>query len=66
MGKETVEQTLSETFKPIVNPLEKIVDLENIKKVDPIKKEKEEVNSEVEENIDDYDDDDDDLTFKSF
>ena len=32
LGKETVEKTLSETFKPIVNPLEKIVsDLENIK-----------------------------------
>ena len=41
LGKGTVEQTLSETFKPIVNPLEKIVgDLENIKKVDPIKKER--------------------------
>ena len=68
LGKETVEQTLSETFKPIINPLEKIVgDLENIKKVDPIKIEKEEVKSEVKENVDDYDDDDDgDLTFKSF
>ena len=67
LGKETVEKTLSETFKHIVNPLEKIVgDLENIKKIDPIKKEAEEVNSEVKENIDDYDDDDDFFFFFFF
>ena len=72
MGKEKFEKTLSETFKPIVNPLEKIVgDLENIKKIDTITKEEEEVKSEVKENIDDYGDDDDnyydrDVTFKSF
>ena len=55
LGKETVEQSLNETFKPIVTKLEKIVcGFETIKKVNPVS-EKEQVKIVDTENIDDVD-----------
>ena len=62
LGKETVEQSLNETFKPIVTPLGIIVGgFETIKKVDPVS-EKEQVKIVDTDNIDD---DDHYLSFKS-
>ena len=62
LGKETVEQSWNESFKPIVILLEKIVGgFETIKKVDP-DSEKEHVKIVDTENIDD---DNNYLSFKS-
>ena len=67
LGKETVEQTLNNTFKLIFSSLEKIIDVLKIRKtVNSV----EEVQSEDKENIYDDDDDDDedndsDVTFMS-
>ena len=62
LGKETVEQTLNNTFKPIATPLEKIVDgLEIRKTVNSV----EEVQSEDKENIYPDEDNDGEVTFMS-
>ena len=62
LGKEAVEQSLIETFKPILTPIEKIVGgFETIKKVDPVSEE-EQVKIVDTENIDD---DNNYLSFKS-
>ena len=66
LGKEAIEQTLNNTFKPIVTPLEKIVDGFKIREtVNSVEK----VQSEDIENIYDNDDNDDDhdgdVTFMS-
>ena len=52
LGTETVEQTLNETFKPIVTPLEKIVGMFVIIKIfNPVREEQ--VKIVGTENIDD-------------
>lgn len=58
LGKESLEQALGDTFKPIVNPLEKLVgDIETLKKVENVKAEKNENNGK--NDLDKYDNDDD-------
>ena len=72
LGKETFDQNLNDTFKPIVTPLEKIVhDFENVKKINPIKNEvpedfKQDFQEGLEEQHDDNDNDDDDDDETSF
>ena len=62
LWEETVEQSLNETFKPIMTSLEKIVGgFETIEKVDPVSG-KEQVKIVDTENIDD---DDNYLSFES-
>lgn len=62
LEKESFEQALGDTLKPIVNPLEKLDDIEIIKTFDGIKKEKNKnVKTEKKEKLyDSFDDDDDD------